>query len=130
MRAAAPGRRMALALAALLLAAGLGLVPLAAPAAATTLPAGFVEQVLASGLDLPPTVATLPDGRLLVAEKAGVIRVVKNGTLLSTPFADLRSRVNDYTDRGLTGIVADPDFAANGRVYLLYPFDRDGTDSG
>jgi glucose/arabinose dehydrogenase len=71
----------------------------------------------------------LPDGRMLVTEKAGLIKVIKNGQVLSTPFADLRSEVNNYWDRGLTNIAIDPSFATNGYLYLFYPYDIQGDDA-
>ena len=42
------------------------------PPGASLLPAGFAGEVVASGLQLPTTFAALPDGRILIAEKAGV----------------------------------------------------------
>ena len=93
--------------------------------AQTTLPPGFSQEVVASGLSVPTAFTFLPDGRILVAEKEGVVRVIKNGQLLTTPFIDIRDRVNAYWDRGLIGIAADPDFAANGHVYLMYTYEND-----
>ncbi len=43
--------------------------------------------------------------------------------------ADLQSEVNNYWDRGLTGMAIDPAFTSNGFVYLFYPYDIDGTDA-
>ncbi len=94
-------------------------------AGATTLPAGFGQELVASGFSAPTSFAFLPDGRILVAEKSGLVRIVKNGAVLATPFIDIRDRVNDYWDRGLLGIAADPDFAVNGFVYLLYTYEND-----
>src|SRR5438105_7450727 len=88
--------------------------------AAPTLPSGFVEEVVANGLSTPSTMAFLPDGRILVAEKAGVVKVIKNGIVLAQPFIDLSASVNNYWDRGVTGIVPDPNFTTNGYVYLFY----------
>ena len=89
------------------------------------LPSGFSEAVVAAGLTSPTAFAFLPDGRILIAEKQGTVRVVKNGALLATPFIDIRDRVNDYWDRGLLGIAADPSFVTNGYVYLLYTYEND-----
>lgn len=100
----------------------------AVAAAAADLPAGFVQGVVASGLDLPTAFAFLPDGRILVALKGGVVRVIKNGALLSTPLIDIGDRVNDYWDRGLIGIAADPNFATNGHVYLYYTYEHDASN--
>jgi glucose/arabinose dehydrogenase len=96
----------------------------AAPAGSNT-PDGFVEQVVASGLEDPTAHGFLPDGRILVAEKRGVVRIVKNGALLPAPFVDLRDRVNDYWDRGMLGLAVDPSFATTGYVYLLYVYEND-----
>ena len=43
---------------------------------------------------------------MLIAEKAGVVKVLKEGVVLSTPFVDLRSQVNNYWDRGLLAVAA------------------------
>ncbi len=92
------------------------------------LPGGFTQEVIALGLNLPTMFAPLPDGRILIAEKAGVVKVFKNGAILGTPFIDLRARVNDFSDRGLLGMTIDPDFARNGFVYLLYIYENDPND--
>lgn len=86
-------------------------------------PPGFEVQTVASGLNLPTAIRFAPDGRIFVAEKAGVVRIIKNGVLQSTPFIDLGD-VNDYGDRGLLSIELDPDFSMNGYVYLLYTFEN------
>src|SRR6185295_1681430 len=98
------------------------------PVAAQTLPTGFSEDILATGLNNPTDVAFLPDGRALILEKSGVVRVLKNGAILPTPLIDFRSKVNDYWDRGATGIAADPDFATNGFVYLFYVYESNAAD--
>jgi glucose/arabinose dehydrogenase len=86
---------------------------------------GFVDEAVTSGLSLPVAFTTLPDGRVLIAEKAGVVRIVSGGHLLPDAFIDLRARVNDYWDRGLLGLAADPAFAQNGFVYLFYVHEDD-----
>ena len=99
--------------------------PVAAPAAAV--PSGFVDEVVVGGLTDPTALAFLPDGRILVAQKHGLVRVIKNGAVLPTPLIDLSSRVNDYWDRGLLGIATHPSFAQNGYLYLLYTYENDAT---
>jgi glucose/arabinose dehydrogenase/PKD repeat protein len=99
----------------------------AAPALAATLPPGFTEEVAASGFTSPAAFAFLPDGRVLVAEHAGIVKVVKNGAVLSTPFLDIRTRVTGNDSRGLVGMAVDPEFATNGYVYLLYAYEYDPT---
>ena len=49
----------------------------------------------------------------------------RGGRLLPDAFIDLRSRVNDYWDRGLLGVAVDPSFAQNGFVYLFYVHEDD-----
>jgi glucose/arabinose dehydrogenase len=86
---------------------------------AATLPAGFVETQFGSNLGgSPTTMAFAPDGRLFVCLQGGQVRVIKNGTLLATPFVSLS--VNSSGERGLLGIAFDPNFAANQFVYLYY----------
>lgn len=62
--------------------------------------------------------AVAPDGRIFVAQQGGAVRIIKNGSLLSTPFATVT--VNSQNERGLGGIVLDPSFASNGYVYVYY----------
>jgi len=105
------------------------LVCLATPGSAqVVLPNGFVDESIVGGLNQPTAFTRLPDGRLLIAEKAGLVRVLKNGALLGTPFMDLRNSVNDYWDHGLIGIAADKNFASNGFVYLIFTYENDPVD--
>ncbi|HLO28815.1 MAG TPA: NPCBM/NEW2 domain-containing protein, partial [Anaerolineales bacterium] len=91
----------------------------------TSLPSNFSQEVVASGLSAPTGFAFLPDGRILIAQKAGLVRIYKNGSLLSNPFIDIRDHVNDYWDRGLIGVAVDPNFTSNGFVYFLYVYEND-----
>jgi glucose/arabinose dehydrogenase len=90
----------------------------ALPARAATLPAGFTEALVASGLNNPTAMQFAPDGRLFVCEQAGRLRVIKNGALLSTPFLTLT--VSSSGERGLLGVAFDPNFAVNQYVYVYY----------
>lgn len=109
------------------LAATALLLLLGAPARAITLPPDFEVDDLAPGADLgiPTAVAFLPDGRLLVAQKSGVVWVVENGVKRPTPLWSGEDEVMDFDDKGLLGIAVDPDFTANRYVYLLYTVDPD-----
>jgi glucose/arabinose dehydrogenase len=93
-----------------------------------TLPAGFSYDVVAGGFFSPTAFAFLPDGRILVAEKPGVVRLIKNGVLLPTPFIDLTDRINSNFDRGLLGLAVDIDFTAHPYVYLYYTYENDPID--
>ena len=59
-----------------------------------------------------------PDGRLFVCLQTGQVRVIKNGSLLATPFLSLA--VDSSGERGLLGIAFDPNFANNHYVYVYY----------
>jgi len=85
---------------------------------AATLPSGFSETRVASGLANPTAMAVAPDGRVFVAEKGGTLRVVKNNALLAQPF--LTVSVNSAGERGLLGVAFDPDFTTNRFVYVYY----------
>jgi glucose/arabinose dehydrogenase len=91
---------------------------------AVTLPSGFQESVVFSGLTYPTVVRFAPDGRVFVAEKSGLIKVF-NGLNDTSPdiVADLRTKVQDYWDRGLLGLAIDPEFPTKPYIYVLFTFD-------
>jgi glucose/arabinose dehydrogenase len=98
----------------------------AAPANAQggfNLPYGFIQDTVVLGLDRPTSFALLPDGRILIAEKSGVVRVAVNGQLLPDPFIDISTEVNDSSDRGLLGIAVHPDWPNTPYVYLAHTYD-------
>jgi glucose/arabinose dehydrogenase len=85
---------------------------------------GFSEEVAFSGLTEPTAVRFAADGRVFVAEKSGLIKVFEGlGDTSPTVFADLRTRVHNFWDRGLLGMALDPDFPADPFVYVLYAYD-------
>lgn len=72
-----------------------------------------------------PVFMTAPPGdntRLFVVEKEGLIRIVtaSGGTILPTPFLDLRGQVSTSGEQGLLGLAFDPDYAVNGNFYIFY----------
>jgi len=86
---------------------------------AASLPSGFTEAQFGSNLSGSPTaMAFAPDGRLFVCQQGGQLRVIKNGSLLSTPFVSLA--VDFSGERGLLGIAFDPNFATNHYLYVYY----------
>ena len=87
------------------------------PLLASNLPAGFFETRLAAGLD-PVSMAIAPDGRLFIAEKNGRILILRGDSLLPNPFLEIA--VDNFNERGLGGIVLDPQFDLNGYVYVYY----------
>src|SRR4051794_10548778 len=65
-------------------------------------PAGFQDSVVLGGLSEPTNVAFAADGRVFIAEKSGLIKVY-HGLSDTSPavFADLRTQVHNFWDRGL-----------------------------
>ncbi len=84
---------------------------------------GFEEEIIWDGMTLPMAIEFAPDGRIFVAEKTGVIRVYTSlDDATPSVYADLRTNVHNYWDRGLLGMALDPDFASNGRMYVSYAY--------
>jgi glucose/arabinose dehydrogenase len=93
----------------------LTLVVAAGPVAEAGAPApGFTDTLVVGGLTLPTAIAFLPDGRLLVVEKEGGLKLVSGGvaTLLAT------LPVCPAFEQGLGGIAVDPAFPADRWIYL------------
>ena len=87
-------------------------------ASAATLPSGFIETTLASGIASPTAMAIAPGGPIFVCSQTGALRVIKNGVLLTTPFVTLS--VDSVGERGLLGVALDPHFTLNHYIYLYY----------
>lgn len=84
-------------------------------------------SLVASGLSTPLLVTAPPgDSRLFIVEKNGRVRIVAGGTLLPTPFLDLRARVSSGSEQGLLGLAFHPDFATNRLLFVDYT-DLQGT---
>jgi glucose/arabinose dehydrogenase len=70
-----------------------------------------------------PIFVTAPRGdthRLFVVERAGRIRVMRDGKKLSTPFLDISSNVRTDSERGLLSMAFAPDYARSGRFYVYF----------
>ena len=76
------------------------------------------DESWVTGLSSATAFTQTPDGRLLVTQQGGALRVVKNATLLGTPM--LNVTVNSSGERGLLGVAVHPNFASNGYVYVYY----------
>jgi glucose/arabinose dehydrogenase len=77
---------------------------------------------LATGLDRPTSIAPLPDGRLLITEKRGTIRVFdRRSGLAANPVLDIQDRVSETeNERGLLGLAVPSDYARSRTVYVAY----------
>ena len=90
---------------------------------AATVPSGFTDSLVATGVSVPVAVTALPDGRALVLQKSGSVRVIQNGALLATAAINLNQggrTVCGQSERGLLGVAPDPAFGANGLLYVYY----------
>lgn len=87
---------------------------------AVEVPLGFTVETLATNLNAPTAFVLVPDGRMLIADQTGPLRVWKSGRLLSTPALDLTGRVDDYWERGLIGATLHPDFPQTPYLYVVY----------
>jgi len=81
-----------------------------------------LEPIVTAGLASPVYLTHAGDGsgRLFVVEQAGLIRVIKNGTLQAAPYLDIHSLVLSGGERGLLSVAFDPDFKTNGAFYVDY----------
>ncbi|TMH88120.1 MAG: hypothetical protein E6H44_09780, partial [Betaproteobacteria bacterium] len=64
---------------------------------------------------------------LFVAEQGGAIKIIKDGAVLATPFLDITAQVLSGGERGLLGLAFHPQFRANGKFYVYYTRQTDGT---
>ena len=86
-------------------------------------PSGFTDSLVAGGVAVPIAVSALPDGRALVLQKSGSVRVIQNGALVAAAAINLNQggrTVCGQSERGLLGVAPDPAFGANGYLYLYY----------
>ncbi|SFC46015.1 Glucose/arabinose dehydrogenase, beta-propeller fold [Parapedobacter composti] len=91
-----------------------------APGVKTTTP--YDVKVLSEDLRRPWGIAVLPDGRLLITEKGGTLRLATPEGTVSAPITGL-PKVNDAGQGGLLGITIDPDFNSNRTVYWSFSED-------
>jgi glucose/arabinose dehydrogenase len=114
------------------LAAVVGAALAASPGVAQGEPApqAYRIETLAEGLKAPWGMAFLPDGGILVTEKASAqLRLVRNGALVAEPVAGAPDDVFGGGQGGLLDVAVHPDFATNGLVYLSYSW-GDGEANG
>ncbi len=109
-----------------LLSLGLATAPLAcsdeavAPVPDDPVPVSL--EPVAQGLSAPVflTAPAADLDRLFVVEKVGTIRIIRNDSVLVTPFLDVGPLVSAGNEQGLLGMAFHPGYAANGHFYINY----------
>jgi glucose/arabinose dehydrogenase len=84
---------------------------------AASVPVGFADRQVAGGITSPTSMTVLPDGRVLVVQQNGEIKIIKGDTLLSSNFYTVQN-VDSYAERGCLGITHDPNVASNRFIYI------------
>lgn len=85
----------------------------------------YEGKVLSEGLSKPWGIASLPDGRLLITEKGGTMRIATNTGTVSAPITGLPA-VNSGGQGGLLGVTVDPAFTTNRMVYWVFSENTSG----
>ena len=96
--------------------------PTAPPPDVVSSSAGSLRVERLATLESPWGIALLPDGRVLVTEKAGRLRIFSNGQLSApvTGVPAVVSRPTQFEQGGLMDVAVDPAFARNGLIYLSF----------
>ena len=92
-------------------------------------PSAFSVETLASGLNHPWALQFLPDGRFLVTERPGYLRIVDRRGWMSSPLAGMPA-VRVVAAEGLHDLALDPAFATNRLIYFSYFAPPDGQPGG
>ena len=79
----------------------------------------YTTKVLTDGLKGPWGITTLPDGRFLITQKSGVMKIASTDGTLSGDITGL-PEVNSKGQGGLLGVTIDPDFSKNRMVYWTF----------
>lgn len=93
----------------------------------TTVPQIELQQI-AMGFRQPVYVTHAGDGsgRLFVVEQAGIIKIIRDGKTLATPFLDIRDRVESGGEKGLLSVAFHPKYKENGRFFVNYTARKEG----
>ncbi|MCZ6705852.1 MAG: PQQ-dependent sugar dehydrogenase [Bacteroidetes bacterium] len=79
----------------------------------------FSVVTVAGGLEHPWSIAFLPDGDILVTERPGRLRIIRDGVLMENPVAGV-PEVHAQGQGGLLDVVLHPNFSSNRLLYLSY----------
>lgn len=80
--------------------------------------AGFKVETVTTNISGATAMQPLPDGRILICEQTGALRVLKNGRILEKPMLEIQ--VDTLWERGLIGVTVSPDFPKSPYVYVVY----------
>ena len=89
---------------------------------------GYKVSEVAKGLDHPWSLAFLPDGSILVTERAGRLRLITGGKLQPQPIGGVPP-VHTGSQAGLFDVVLHPKFAENQFIYLTYAHGSAGANA-
>lgn len=106
-------------------------------------PPGYRVRPWVNGLEVPWSLVFLPDGRALVSERPGGIRLVRDGALTARPYATLKTIAGDPDglidlifglvaggEGGLMGLAVDPRFPERPYIYAMHTYRApDGGDA-
>ncbi|WP_234697209.1 PQQ-dependent sugar dehydrogenase [Candidatus Chrysopegis kryptomonas] len=81
-------------------------------------------SVWIDNLEIPWSLVFLPDGRALVSERPGRIRLIENGKLSPEPYMTIP--VKHIGEGGLMGLAVHPDFPQKPYIYAMYTYETDG----
>ena len=84
------------------------------------------HQLFAEGLEVPWAIDFIDASTALITERPGRLRVVKNGKLQTEPVKNIPKVLNEGQG-GLMDVAIDPDYSANGRIYLAYSHEIENT---
>jgi len=79
----------------------------------------YEAKVITSTLNSPWGIKTLPDGRFLVTEKTGNLRIVSTTGQVGSPISGIPS-VNSTNQGGLLGLTLDPEYTSNKMIYWVF----------
>lgn len=85
-------------------------------------------EAIAQNLEVPWALAFLPNQDILITERTGRIRIIKDGQLLKDPVAII-SDVKQTGESGLHGIAIHPKYPENPYVYIYYTYSSESNNS-
>ena len=88
------------------------------PAGPIKVPEGFGFTEIARGLTAATAMEVMGDGRVLVCEQTGTLRVIEKDNLVERPM--LAVKVDPTWERGLIGVTVGPEFSRDGFLYVTY----------